>query len=374
MKDIRNVAIVFHGLAPYRSTLYDFIQDTLTVGGNQFHVIAGEGQSGLHPWKEKSLMPKRAPFARVKTRLLNFPVRTLIPRLDLWRALTTLNPSLVWVHEFSPFSLMALAWAIAHNRPKIVSTEIGDEFAALDDYRGLTWAQRCNQEFILRLADGVIACTPQAQTRAERLKKQCLLAPHAVDTEFFKPKSERSGSPVVRFIQVGSYIRRKGGHLLLQAFARAVAHQPHISLCVLGGGDAKELKCQARDLGVENSVEFLPFGNAQETLSEYQRSDVFVLASLADTYGVVTHEAAACGLPLLVSKFAGASRILLANEKAGLTFDPNSIDETAAKIILLAENSELRSRYATAARLIAEQYCVRRVAHNIVTWIGSLYS
>ena len=63
--------------------------------------------------------------------------------------------------------------------------------------------------------------------------------------------------------------------------------------------------CASGRMGQAQVLELLAAGHSPRAIS--RTSDVFVLPTLQDTYAAVVHEAACLGLPLLVSKHAGAA-------------------------------------------------------------------
>ncbi len=77
-------------------------------------------------------------------------------------------------------------------------------------------------------------------------------------------------------------------------------------LRVIGDGLAKK-QCEAfaRDLGIENSCEFLGTLTPKEIAGELSRCDLFVLPSRAETFGVVAAEALASGKPVVVTRCGG---------------------------------------------------------------------
>lgn len=132
------------------------------------------------------------------------------------------------------------------------------------------------------------------------------------------------------FIFVGSLIPRKGMQCLLQAcqILKNKGIEEYTLLVVGEGSQAQELKsfCQEQDLNEQVCwLGKVPY----EQLGQYfQHSDVFVLPTLEDTWGMVILEAMILGKPILCSTGAGASELVQQGQN-GFCFEPEDADKLA---------------------------------------------
>jgi glycosyltransferase involved in cell wall biosynthesis len=90
-----------------------------------------------------------------------------------------------------------------------------------------------------------------------------------------------------------------------------------------------------------------------EMPARLKAADVFVFPSLFEGSAVVTYEALACGLPSVVTESAGS---VVRDGIEGFVVPPRDVDLLAAKMMELGNDSALRARMATAARLRALEY------------------
>ncbi len=126
--------------------------------------------------------------------------------------------------------------------------------------------------------------------------------PLGVDTEQFKPpRDERKGRSGCTVLFVGMLEPHKGIEYLLEAFK--CLELPGVRLVLVGKGGPDWGRIEVRYPGLFTQVENVPHG---EIVRHYHEADVFVLPSLADSFGMVVLEAMATGLPVIVSTNVGA--------------------------------------------------------------------
>ncbi|HLQ00028.1 MAG TPA: glycosyltransferase family 4 protein [Candidatus Limnocylindria bacterium] len=106
---------------------------------------------------------------------------------------------------------------------------------------------------------------------------------------------------------------------LLEAFS--CAGVPGAFLVFAGDGPQRvEIEERARDLGVADRVKILGFVNQSQLPETYRASDLFVLPSDYEPFGLVVNEAMLCGCPVVVSDKVGAQQDLVAHGKTGFVF------------------------------------------------------
>lgn len=360
------VAFVMYPVAPYRLEWIHFL--TLKLGeDSKTAVFHGQDAPKDHAWK--SVFKSDAAFDAVHcaTRPLPAPVVTFLRKTKLIRGdfilpsfkavaeVAKFHPDLVVVDEFNSFTLPVLVWARLQGVPVIFETEMGAEMPDIAFSRLSKWKHTLCSKFVV----GQFSHTKAALKLFSRSIKHVLLTPHAVDSQVYLPIEKVNSVPVILF--VGNLIPRKGIDLLLQAVVamREMTTSP-FKIRLVGGGDIDWAKEMTVSLGLSEVVEFFPFKEGLELVNEYQHADVFVLPSRFDTFGVVTHEAACCGLPLIISRRAGSSELLVEDGRNGFVVDPEDKAGFAARMVSLVESKELRMAMGGRSRVIAEQWCVRK--------------
>jgi glycosyltransferase involved in cell wall biosynthesis len=93
-----------------------------------------------------------------------------------------------------------------------------------------------------------------------------------------------------------------------------------------------------------------------ELARTYVDVDVFALLSRHEPWGVAVNEAAASGLPLLLSDRVGAASDLLIDGRNGFLVPAGDVDEAAAALSRLAAEPELRQKLGTRSRELVRDW------------------
>jgi glycosyltransferase involved in cell wall biosynthesis len=135
---------------------------------------------------------------------------------------------------------------------------------------------------------------------------------------------------------------------LLHAFVKANVQKSH--LVYAGEGPLRrELECGARSLGVAERVHFLGFTNQSQLPAVYRASDLLVLPSEYEAFGVVVNEAMLCGCAAVVSDRVGAGRDLVSTGQNGYIFPCGDVSALAAILSDLLPDPERLRRMGAAA-------------------------
>ncbi|HEY5806196.1 MAG TPA: glycosyltransferase family 4 protein [Candidatus Saccharimonadales bacterium] len=138
---------------------------------------------------------------------------------------------------------------------------------------------------------------------------------------------------------VGRLTIQKGLPNLLRAFKQVVDRTPKTFLLLVGDGEQKiELINLAADLGIAANVFFAGFQRGKKYRDAYAVSDLFVMPSISEPFGLVALEAIGYGAPVLVSRQSGASEVI----RNCLKVDFWDVNEMANLITSVVRNDELR--------------------------------
>jgi glycosyltransferase involved in cell wall biosynthesis len=159
------------------------------------------------------------------------------------------------------------------------------------------------------------------------------------------------------FLYVGRIEQRKGLRQLLQACSilKKQGYYNYTLLVVGKGPQQEELEsfCQAEEL--LNSIKWIGWIDYSSLGVYFSNADVFVFPTLEDTWGMVVLEAMAFGKPILCSKWAGASEILVDKEN-GYIFDPHCPETLAEAMKTLIDDSNLISSMGQKSQQLISEH------------------
>jgi glycosyltransferase involved in cell wall biosynthesis len=160
-----------------------------------------------------------------------------------------------------------------------------------------------------------------------------------------------SGQPELQLLCVGSLTPRKGHAVLFDALA-ALRDHPWRLICAgsdsLSPETSASLRAQLRRLALTARVSLTGEVSSAVLADLYAGSDVFVLATWFEGYGMALAEALAHGLPV-VSTDAGATRATVP-KGAGILVPPGDSGALSRALARVIEDPVLRCRLAAGAR------------------------
>lgn len=168
------------------------------------------------------------------------------------------------------------------------------------------------------------------------------------------------GEPSILF--VGANFQRKGLGQLLRAVARVKRSKPGVVLHVVGDDPRRNaMEELARRLGVAENVKFAG-GKPNEEVRR-MKPDIFAMPSLIEGFGIVFMEFMTAGVPVIGGRTGGTVELITDGEN-GFTVEPGDAEELASKILRLADDEELRERFARKGIETASRYTVDRMVEG----------
>jgi glycosyltransferase involved in cell wall biosynthesis len=158
-----------------------------------------------------------------------------------------------------------------------------------------------------------------------------------VDVERFRPGSP---PPVFRALFVGALIKRKGVHLLLEAWKKLSL--PNAELWLAGHPHGELVPYLS---GLPDSVKILGFSNRVEEL--YRQCSLFVFPSECEGSAKATYEAAASGLAQITTRESGD---VVVDGENGILIPPNNCEALCEAILRLYRNPDIALQMGASGR------------------------
>jgi glycosyltransferase involved in cell wall biosynthesis len=161
---------------------------------------------------------------------------------------------------------------------------------------------------------------------------------------------------------IGRLTLQKGLPNLLEAFQKVLERQPKTLLLIVGSGEMyEELLVLSANLGVSSNVLFIDFQRGKALRDAFTISDLFVMPSVSEPFGIVPLEAIAFGTPVLVSKQSGVAEVI----RNCLKVDFWDIDEMANQIASVVSNDVLRDELHAQSYVEFERMSWQESAHKM---------
>jgi glycosyltransferase involved in cell wall biosynthesis len=147
--------------------------------------------------------------------------------------------------------------------------------------------------------------------------------------------------PVVLFH--GRLCIQKGPEFFLRAAKRVLEKEPNARFFVSGGGDMMpRLIEMSFDLGIADRIVFVGQVPLDKVPLVYEASDVYILTSPSEPFGITVLEAMACGTPCVVTPTSGVSEIVA----SCLHAEYWDVDQIATRVVALLRLPELKQELA----------------------------
>jgi glycosyltransferase involved in cell wall biosynthesis len=200
-------------------------------------------------------------------------------------------------------------------------------------------------------------------------------SPYSVDARLFEHQKQEFGREMVRseigasnedivILFSGKLIPRKAPLLLIQSLAK-LPNSSKVILLLVGEGPLRaEIEAAGRAI-LGNRLHITGFVNQSQIGNYYAASDVFVLPSEYETWGLVVNEAMQFGLPIVVSSNVGCGRDLVTEGETGFVFEAGDADDLARCLAKFIDDPALAPRMSRNALARISKYSIDNTAAGI---------
>ena len=170
-----------------------------------------------------------------------------------------------------------------------------------------------------------------------------------VDPDLYDVRPD-PGNKVPVIICVGRLVPAKGQHILLKACSLLKRDGVQFHLIIIGEGpDRSSLEKFVARNDLREVVTFTGVLGQDKVRQQYDRADLFVLASFAEGVPVVLMEAMAKEIPVISTRITGIPE-LIQHGQDGLLATPGDAEDLASQILTLLNHPELRQQFGKAGR------------------------
>jgi len=140
---------------------------------------------------------------------------------------------------------------------------------------------------------------------------------------------------------------------VVRVFARIRRAMPATLVMIGDGPERVDAENEARELGVSQDVRFL--GRLDSVASVLQASDLFILPSQTESFGLAALEAMACGAPVVASRAGGLTEVI-DDEMNGILEPVGSVEAMGRRAVELLRDPERHAAMRAAAIAKAQDF------------------
>lgn len=299
------------------------------------------------------------------------------PFFKINKIIKDFKPDIVHVCSPYPVSISAMIWARKHDIPVLGSIHVLPEnmlslFLQSKTYRYFETKSWNYLVYFFNLVDWATAPT---QTGADMyieqgLKKNITPISNGIKSEVFNPKNDgeylrkKFNLPKKSIVLCsGRMNEEKNLDVLVKAIPEVIKKIDAHFLFVGEGGDYKKwLINLCKELNVSENTTFTDFLDWEDYPNIYTVADVFAMPAESELQSIVTMEAVASGLPVVVVN-KGAIHELASNNN-GLLFEPKNSKQLAENLIKILSDKKLKEKMSKNSLELIKKHKLESVAEQ----------
>ena len=328
--------------------------------GHQVHFITYDSPFRLRGYSERVF------FHQVETRMGRYP---LFDHFPYTLALASKQHEVVLREQLD---LLHVHYAIPHATTAYLARQMLDGERSLRVITTLhgTDITLVGQEssfyaitkFSIEQSDGVTAVSSYLRDETYRafgcVSCDIRVIPNFVNLQEYRPSEPGCRSQIAPgghkvITHVSNFREVKRVKDVVRVFARIRRAMPATLVMIGDGPERVDAENEARDLGVNQDVRFL--GRLDSVASVLQASDLFILPSQTESFGLAALEAMACGAPVVASRAGGLTEVI-DDEVNGILEPVGSVEAMGRRAVELLRDPERHAAMRAAAIAKAQDF------------------
>lgn len=164
-----------------------------------------------------------------------------------------------------------------------------------------------------------------------------IVLPNVIGDDFIKSKDLLTQRDVVRFVSTGNLVGIKCMDMIIKAMKLIYAQGYKVDLTIVGDGpDRNMLETLVENFNLGTCVHLIGRKARLEIVNILNGSDVYIMASSSETFGVAAAEALACGVPVIATDCGGPRDFLTSSN--GIIIPVNDVNKLADAMIYMIKH------------------------------------
>lgn len=187
---------------------------------------------------------------------------------------------------------------------------------------------------VFKSANKIIRVNTKDLFKIKKYNTNTIFIPNGYDFNIFYNKGLKKKLAPQKIICIGNLvINQKNQINLIKAMKNVINNNLDVQLSIVGVGvDYNKINTEIKIQNLENKVKLLGAKTPKEINDLLNESDLFILPSYSESFGIVQIEAMACGVPVVATINGGSEEIITSSDVGLLVKDPENIKELAATI------------------------------------------
>jgi len=189
-------------------------------------------------------------------------------------------------------------------------------------FKNKFWKNQIEQT--IQKADVVITVSQSNKKALQKLhtnQQQIQVIPNGFNHKLFFPKNITDCRRKLRLalnkkiiLTIGGLDKGKGHQFLIEATKILIKKQKNLLCLIIGDGQLRRsLNLQINKSKLDKQIKLLGYVKHKDLNNWFNASNLFVLPSLSESFGVVQIEAMACGKPVVATKNGGSEELITSN-------------------------------------------------------------
>lgn len=254
----------------------------------------------------------------------------------------------------------------------VVEKEVKDQFRYNPTLKNLlyTLLYTSLERLCLILTRQIIVDTPYVRdVIVNRTRAAIHIIPQGILCSEFRDIHRSDPHNIKTVVSVGVIERRKGHHLLLQAFRKAWENDNDLRIEILGSVTdphyLAELEQMIIDLQLGQVAHIHTNVSRQKVIGCLMEAGVFALHSEEESQGIAICEALAVGLPVIATSVGGIPYVVN-HQRSGFLLPFGDIDNFAESIVQLTQNRQLHEEMSRNAREDSASFDWSTIAERVL--------
>ena len=291
--------------------------------------------------------------------LFKYPPYSLSLSAKMAEVIESEKLDLLHVHYAMPHATSAyLAKKIIEDRIKFITTLHGTDITLVGNHQSFYRITK----FSIEESDGVTCVSNYLKETTKKIfstDKEMEVIHNFVDTEKYKRTSKNReniefvGRDEKVIMHISNFRPVKRIENIVKVFY-LVSKEVKSKLLLVGDGpDICRIRSLVCKLNLEDKVLFL--GIQENIIPLLNTSDVYMLPSKSEGFGLSALEALSCGVPVIGTNVGGLKEVV-EHGRSGFIFDPGDIDSMSEAVIKILGSKEIRLKMGIESRKRAKLF------------------